>query len=160
AGPEARAAQLREALALWRGAALLDVCYESFASGEASRLDDLRLVAREDLMEAELELGAHDRLVPDLEALVAANPLRERLWGQLMLALYRSGRQGDAAQAYQNARRRLLDELGMEPGPALKQLHGAIIRQEIDVPKSRSRGAASVTHADLGDVTAAILAGR
>jgi DNA-binding SARP family transcriptional activator len=159
AEPAVRAAQLREALALWRGAALLDVCYETFAAGEASRLDELRLVAREELIEAELELGADEGLVPELEALVGANPLRERLWGQLMLALYRSGRQGDASQAYQNARRTLLDELGIEPGPALKQLHGAIIRQEVEVPGARSRGPA-LAGVELADVTRAILAGR
>jgi len=159
AEPAERAALLREALALWRGDALLDVCYESFAAGEASRLDDLRLVAREELIEAELDLGVHDDLVPELQALVAAHPLRERLWGQLMLALYRAGRQGEASQTYQSARRTLLDELGIEPGPALKQLHGAIIRQEVDMPGARVRHGA-VTPADLGDVTAAILAGR
>ena len=133
AEPAARVAALREALALWRGDALID---------------------------AELELGEHDALVPELEALVAANPLRERLWGQLMLALYRSGRQGDASQAYQDARRTLLAELGIEPGPALKQLHGAIIRQEVDVPGVASRVRGSPAGDELADVATAILAGR
>jgi DNA-binding SARP family transcriptional activator len=160
AEPAARAAALREALALWRGGALLDVAYESFAATEANRLEELRLVAREDLIDAELELGEHDALVPELEALVAANPLRERLWGQLMLALYRSGRQGDASQAYQNARRVLLAELGIEPGPALRQLHGAIIRQEVDVPGSATRARGSPPVDELGDVATAILGGR
>ena len=160
AEPAARAAALREALALWRGDALIDVAYESFAATEASRLEELRLVAREELIDAELELGEHDALVPELEALVAANPLRERLWGQLMLALYRSGRQGDASQAYQDARRTLLAELGIEPGPALKQLHGAIIRQEVDVPGVASRVRGSPAGDELADVATAILAGR
>src|SRR5262249_5326049 len=115
--PAARAAALRGALALWRGGALIDVAYESFAAAEVSRLEERRLSAREELIEAELELGAHDALVPELQALVEMNPLRERLWGQLMLALYRAGRQGDASQAYQDARRALLAELGIEPGP-------------------------------------------
>lgn len=159
AEPAARAAALREALSLWRGAALIDVAYEPFAEAEASRLEDLRLVAREDLNDAELELDGHDALVPELEALVAAYPLRERLWGQLMLALYRAGRQADASQAYQNARRMLLAELGIEPGPALKQLHGAIIRQEIDVPIGR-RGGRTPGANELADVATAILAGR
>ena len=160
AEPAARAAALRAALALWRGDALIDVAYESFAATEASRLEELRLVAREELIDAELELGEHDALVPELEALVAANPLRERLWGQLMLALYRSGRQGDASQAYQDARRTLLAELGIEPGPALKQLHGAIIRQEVDVPGAGPRVRGSPAGNELGDVATAILAGR
>src|SRR5262249_51763461 len=84
--PAARAAALRGALALWRGGALIDVAYESFAAAEVSRLEERRLSAREELIEAELELGAHDALVPELQALVEMNPLRERLWGQLMLA--------------------------------------------------------------------------
>jgi len=157
--PAARAASLREALALFRGPPLLDVVYESFAAQAATRLEELRLVAREDLAEAELELGAPDALVPELEALVREHPLRERLWALLMLALYRAGRQADALQAYQNARRALVDELGLEPGPQLRELHGAIIRQEADLSPSRSRtrGAA---HADLEDVVAALLGGR
>ena len=154
-----RAAHLREALALWRGSALIDVCYEPFASVEAGRLEELRLVAREELIDAELDAGGADRLVPELESLVASNPLRERLWGQLMLALYRSGRQADASQAYQNARRTLVAELGIEPGPALKRLHGAIIRQEVDVPAAGSRPGASGDD-QLLEVVAAILGGR
>jgi len=158
--PAARAAALRDALALWRGAALIDVAYESFAATEASRLEELRLVAREELNDAELELGSNDALVPELQALVEANPLRERLWGQLMLALYRAGRQGDASQAYQDARHTLLAELGIEPGPALKQLHGAIIRQEIDVPTAHGAVRGSAGADELADVATAILAGR
>ena len=157
--PAARAASLREALALFRGAPLLDVVYESFAAQAATRLEELRLVAREDLAEAELELGAPDALVPELEALVAEHPLRERLWALLLLALYRAGRQADALQAYQNARRALVEELGIEPGPQLRELHGAIIRQEADLSpgRPRSHGAAQL---DLDDLVAALLGGR
>jgi predicted ATPase/DNA-binding SARP family transcriptional activator len=121
---------LVEALALWRGPALVDVQYESFAQAEITRLEELRLAAVEGRIEAELGLGHHDQVVGELEALVAENPLRERLRGQLMLALYRAGRQADALEAYQEARRVLLDELGLEPGPELRELEQAILRQE------------------------------
>ena len=121
---------LVEALALWRGPALVDVQYESFAQAEITRLEELRLAAIEGRIEAELGLGHHDQVVGELEALVAENPLRERLRGQLMLALYRAGRQADALEAYQEARRVLLDELGLEPGPELRELEQAILRQE------------------------------
>jgi DNA-binding SARP family transcriptional activator len=157
--PAARAATLREALALFRGPPLADVAYESFAMAAATRLEELRLTAREDLAEAELELGAADAVVPELEALVTDQPLRERLWGLLMLALYRSGRQADALQAYQSARRTLVDELGIEPGPQLRELHGAIIRQEADLSSDRGRRGRD-TGRGLDDVVAAILGGR
>lgn len=160
AGAGERAASLREALALWRGPALLDVVYQPFAEGEAARLEELRVAAREEVFDAELELGAHDALVPEIEALIAANPLRERLWGQLMLAHYRAGRQGDAAQAYQNARRMLLAELGIEPGPALKELHGAIIRQEVEIPGRSARRPGAPSGDELTEIVAALLAGR
>ena len=121
---------LVEALALWRGPALVDVHYESFAQGEITRLEELRLAALESRLEADLGLSRHDQVVGELEALVAEHPLRERLRGQLMLALYRMGRQADALEAYQDARRVLLDELGLEPGPELRELEQAILRQE------------------------------
>lgn len=156
---EGRAVTLREALGLWRGSPLVDVMYDAFASQAVLRLEDLRVVAREELAEAELELGAHDVLVPELERLVAEVPLRERAWGLLMLALYRSGRQADALDAYQRARRTLLDELGIEPGPALRELHGAVIRQELDVQTPRSRGGRPGV-GDLSDVVAALIGGR
>jgi predicted ATPase/DNA-binding SARP family transcriptional activator len=119
-----------EALALWRGPPLVDVQYEAFAQAEIARLGELRLAAIEGRIEAELGLGRHDQVVGELEALVAENPLRERLRGQLMLALYRAGRQADALEAYQEARRVLLDDLGLEPGPELRELEQAILRQE------------------------------
>jgi DNA-binding SARP family transcriptional activator len=125
-----RAAKLREALALWRGPALADLAFEPFAQVELGRLEELRASAGEELAEAELSLGRHADLVPDLEALVAAHPLRERLRAQLMLALYRSGRQAEALDAYRAARRALRDGLGLDPSPALRELERAILRQD------------------------------
>ena len=121
---------LREALALWRGAALLDFTYEPFVQAEIARLEELRLVALEDRIDADLELGRHAELVPELEALVDAQPLRERPRAQLMLALYRAGRQADALAAYRAARETLVEELGIDPGPALRELEAAILLQD------------------------------
>jgi DNA-binding SARP family transcriptional activator len=121
---------LREALALWRGPALADFTYEPFAQTEIARLEDLRAVAVEDRIEADLALGRHAELVSELEALVESQPLRERPRGQLMLALYRSGRQADALAAYRAARETLVEELGIDPGPALRELEAAILRQD------------------------------
>jgi len=121
---------LAEALALWRGPALADLRYESFAQGETVRLEELRLVANENRIEADLGLGRHDQVIGELEALIAQQPLRERLRSLHMLALYRAGRQADALEAYQAARQTLLDELGLEPGPELRDLEQAILRQE------------------------------
>ncbi|MBD0338642.1 MAG: AAA family ATPase [Thermoleophilia bacterium] len=134
--PVERAGRLREALALWRGPALADVAFEPFAEVEADRLEELRAAAREELAEAELALGRHEALVPELEAIVAEHPFRERPRAQLMLALYRSGRQADALQAYQAARRFLDEELGLEPSPQLQELQHAILRQDpaVDAP--------------------------
>jgi DNA-binding SARP family transcriptional activator len=121
--------QLRRALALWRGAPLSDFSYEGFAQDEIKRLEELHIAALEDRIEAELALGHHDELVPELEALVTRHPLRERLRGQLMLALYRAGRQAEALESYRVARRTLLAELGIEPGRALRELEQAILAQ-------------------------------
>jgi len=121
------AAKLREALALWRGPALADFTYDEFAQHEIERLDELRLVATERRIDLELALGHHDDLVPELEALVHAHPLRERLRGHLMLALYRSGRQAEALDAYQGARSVLRDELGLDPSEDLQALQRAIL---------------------------------
>lgn len=121
--------RLDQALSLWRGAALADFAFEPFAHAEAGRLEEMRLAAREDRLQAQLDLGDHAAAVPELEAATAANPLRERLTGMLMLALYRSGRQADALAAYQNARRTLIDELGIDPGPALRRLEAEILAQ-------------------------------
>ena len=131
-GGEAEAAEvaLREALALWRGPALADFLYEPFAQTHIARLEELRTVVVEERIEADLALGRHVELVSELEALVQAEPLRERPRAQLMLALYRSGRQADALAAYRNARDTLVEELGIDPGPELRELEAAILRQD------------------------------
>jgi DNA-binding SARP family transcriptional activator len=121
---------LREALALWRGSALADFTYEPFAQTEIARLEELRLVTLEERVDADLELGRHSGLVSELEALVHAHPLRERPRRQHMLALYRSGRQAEALAAYRRARKTLVEEVGIEPGPALRELEAAILRQD------------------------------
>jgi predicted ATPase/DNA-binding SARP family transcriptional activator len=123
--------RLRDALSLWRGSALADFAYESFAQAAIARLEESRLAAVELRIEADLALGGHDELIGELEELVAKHPLRERLRSNLMTALYRSGRQADALGAYQDARRALVDELGIDPSPALQELERAILRQDI-----------------------------
>jgi len=127
---DAAAARFRGALALWRGPALADLAYEPFAKAEVDRLEELRLAALEDRIDADLALGRHDRLVGELRELVERHPLRERLRGQLMATLYRCGRQADALEAYREGRRALLEELGIEPGPGLRELEQAILRQD------------------------------
>jgi YVTN family beta-propeller protein len=119
---------LTSALALWRGAALADIREAAFAPVAAERLGGERLSAMESLMEARLRLGCHRELVPELEALVADSPYREGFHAQLMMALYRSGRQADALDAFRRARKHLVGELGIEPGPDLRSLHRAILR--------------------------------
>src|SRR5581483_6600158 len=128
-----KAEALREALALWHGEALAELPVEAF-TGEQRRLEELRLAATEDRIDAELVNGRHADLVPELESLVSRHPLRERLRGQLMLALYHSGRQADALNAYQQARRELV-EVGLDPGPQLQELHAQILRQEVPRPR-------------------------
>jgi DNA-binding SARP family transcriptional activator len=127
---EAALAALQPALRLWRGAPLRDVVQDGFARGEAGRLDELRLAALEDRLEAELALWRHAQIVGELEALVVEHPLRERLRAQWMLALYRSGRQPEALAAYRDLRKRLADELGIEPSQPLRDLERAILRQD------------------------------
>ena len=122
--------RLHGALALWRGHALADFAYESFAQAAIARLEEIRLAAVELRIDADLALSRHDELVGELEALVAEHPLRERLRMYLMTALYRSGRQAEALDAYQDARRALVDELGIDPSPALQELERAILRQD------------------------------
>jgi len=128
--PGAAAETLRDALALWRGPPLGDLAYEPFAQAEIARLEELRLAALEERIDADLADGRHADLVGELRARVAEQPLRERLRAQLMLALYRSGRQAEALDAYQHARRELLDDLGLEPCAALKRLERAILEQD------------------------------
>jgi DNA-binding SARP family transcriptional activator/ABC-type branched-subunit amino acid transport system substrate-binding protein len=128
------------ALALWRGPALADVAYESFAQPEIARLTERRLGALELRIDADIALGRHADIVAELEGLVARHPARERLRGQLMLALYRSGRQSDALQSFRDGRSALLEELGIEPGPDLRALETAILRQDPALaPPGRAR---------------------
>lgn len=127
---EDRKVQLTKALALWRGAALADFAAESFAIGEAARLGELRVHAIEERIDADLALGRHAVVVGELVALTGEHPLRERLSGQLMVALYRSGRQAEASDVYQRTRERLVEELGMEPGPNLQSLLRQIVTQD------------------------------
>ena len=122
--------RVREALALWRGPALADFAYEEFARAEAARLEELRLAALEQRLDVDLALGRHAEVVGELEQLVAQHSLRERPRGQLMLALYRSGRQAEALDVYQATRRALVDELGIEPSPALRELEKAMLSQD------------------------------
>jgi DNA-binding SARP family transcriptional activator len=136
---------LRDALELWRGPPLADLAYEPFAQAEIARLEEMRVAAVEDRIEADLALGRHAEVVGELERLIAEHPHRERLRGQLMLALYRSGRQAEALDAYQAARAALTDELGIEPGHELRDIQQAILGQHPDldlrpVPQATSDG--------------------
>ena len=127
------ASMLRDALALWRGRAYAEVADEPWARDAADRLEALRLAAIEDRNDAELELGLHAALVPDLSLLVARHPTRERLAGQLVLALYRCGRQADALDAYGSTRASLVEGFGLEPGPELRALQAAVLAQDKDL---------------------------
>src|SRR6266545_1267907 len=124
---------LREAISLWRGAPLADFAYESFAQAEIARLAELRTSVLEQRIDVDLELGRHAELVGELETLVNDHPLRERLRAQLMLALYRSGRQAEALEVFQAGRRALVDELGIDPGRSLRELEQAILRQDAEL---------------------------
>jgi DNA-binding SARP family transcriptional activator len=156
--PEGRAAKLREALMLWRGPPLADLAYEPFAQNEIARLEELRLAALEERIEADLETGGQAAVVGELESLVREHPLREKLRRLLMLALYRSGRQAEALQVFHDARRRLVDELGIEPTAELQQLHGAILRQD---PALEHAGATPRRELDpLREVVETVLSGR
>lgn len=157
------ARSLREALALWRGAPLADFMYEEFAQAEIARLEELRLKAVEERIDADLACGRHASLIPDLEALVAEHPLRERFRRQLMLALYRCGRQGEALGVYADTRRVMQEELGIEPTRALSELERSILEQDpaLDlrnvppVPDRARRGRRRVTAAGAVAVAAA-----
>ena len=130
AEPELAAQGLREALDLWRGPPLADLAHESFAQTETLRLEELRLVALEQRLDADLALGRFGELVGEVQVLVREHPLRERLRAVLMQALYGSGRQVEALEVYRETRRLLVDELGIEPSPALHELEQAILRQD------------------------------
>ncbi|MEA2704834.1 MAG: hypothetical protein QOD63_2779, partial [Actinomycetota bacterium] len=127
--PRAARRALTEALGLWRGPALAEFAFEAFADREASRLEELRIGAAEQRWEAELALRGHAQVVGALEVAVSEHPLRERLWELLVLALYRSGRQGDALRAYDRARTILAEELGLSPSPSLRRLHADVLAQ-------------------------------
>jgi YVTN family beta-propeller protein len=151
-GAEGRSERLREALSLWRGPPLLEFAGEPFARVESARLVELRTVAREELVDAELELGHHAKLVSELETMVIEQPLRERLRAQLMIALYRSGRQAEALAAYQDARRMLADELGLEPSEELQQLERAILTQDPALARPDSTGSGRRSPAPSGPI--------
>jgi DNA-binding SARP family transcriptional activator len=133
ADPPNAARMLRRALALWRGPALADLAYEPFVQTEIARLEELRWVAIEQRIDAELASGRHAELIGELEALVAEHPLRERLRYQLMLALYRSARQAEALETYRRAQRELAEQLGLQPSEDLKRLEQAILRQDSEL---------------------------
>lgn len=130
---ESAAGTFDHALALWRGPAFADLAEEPSLRAEAARLEELRLAAIEDRIDALLALGEHPGAIGELQTLTAAHPLRERLWGQLMLALYRAGRQAEALAAYQRAREILSDELGIDPSPDLRRLHERVLQQSPDL---------------------------
>lgn len=131
AGDPRRATDLlRQALGLWRGDPLADLTYESFAQASIERLHEIRFAALEQRIDADLALGHHIELVPELEELVRVHPVREQLHAQLMQALYRAGRQAEALAAYREARTSLMDGFGLEPGPALKELERRILSQD------------------------------
>ena len=139
---DAAATVLRQALGLWRGAPLADFTFDAFAAADIARLQELRLEALEIRIDADLALGRHAALVAELEALTTEHPLRERLRAARMLALYRCGREPEALELYRETRRLLVDELGMEPSPALRELHDAILRQD---PALEPAGRAATT---------------
>jgi DNA-binding SARP family transcriptional activator len=131
--PARAAAALQEGEALWRGRPLADLEFEPFARLEVERLEELRLAAMQERIEAQLELGQHAALVPELEALVAEHPLQERLRGLLMVALYRAGRQADALASYRQTSELFREELGLEPSPSLQRLRSPVVGGWSDV---------------------------
>jgi predicted ATPase/DNA-binding SARP family transcriptional activator len=146
--PAAAAPKLREALDLWRGPPLAEFSSD-FLHAERLRLEELRLAALEDRIDADLALGGHAELVGELTGLVAEHPLRERLRGQLMVALYHAGRQADALDVYWNTRRTLVEELGIEPSVTLQRLHQAILRQDSSLEPALARPQAAARRVDV-----------
>ena len=130
AEPDRASADLRRALGLWRGAPYADVPDADFAQTEIRRLEALRERALEAAIDSDLQRGMDAELIPELEALVAENPFRERLWTALIVALYRAGRQGEALAAYQRARTTLGEELGIDPGPELQAVEAKVLAQD------------------------------
>jgi len=157
ASSEQRRELLQRALSLWRGPALAEFTFEQFAQAEIRRLEELRIVALEARIDADLELGHHGDVIGELESLVRDHPLRETFRRLLMLALYRSGRQAEALEVYQDARARFVEELGIEPGPELRQLQSEILRQEAGLA---APGASTAASDEEGEIVKALLAGR
>jgi DNA-binding SARP family transcriptional activator/class 3 adenylate cyclase len=155
--PEERTTLLAEALGLWRGDPLADLEHETFAQEEIRRMEELRQAAVEERLDAEIACGRHREAIAELESVISRNPLRERPRAMHMLALYRAGRQAEALQAYQDARRVLVEELGIEPGPELQELHAAVLRQDRAL---RPAGTESSVADHLELVANAMLAGR
>jgi len=158
--PEQAAGAFADALALWRGPALANVRNEAFAQEPIRRFEELRIAAIEDHVEARLATGRHREVIAQLETLVAQHPWRERLRGQLMLALYRSGRQAEALEAFATGRRRLVDELGIEPGEPLRGLHQRILEQDpaLATPQPAPAERAPRSRSRRRDVAAALAA--
>lgn len=156
--PERAVSLLGEALSLWRGPPLAEFAYERFAQDETGRLDELRVGALEHLIEAKLALGRHADVVGELEQLIREHPYLERLRAQLMLAFYRCDRQADALQAYQDARRTLVEELGIEPGHRLRELEQAILAQDPELAIDDADVAAAVE--SPAEASAAVFVGR
>ena len=154
--PEERRDCLQQALALWRGPALAEFAFDDFAQAEIRRLEELRLAVHGERIDADLELGRHGDVIGELEALVREHPLRETFRWQLMLALYRAGRQAEALEVYQDARARFVDELGIEPGRELQRLQSEILRHEAGLAVSD----APVPTDEEGEIVRAMLAGR
>ena len=160
AGDPFRALELLEAaLELWRGPALADVYFEPFAQPEVERLEERRLLAVEERIEARLALGRDADVIAELERLVGDHPFRERLVGHLMLALYRAGRQTEALAAFQSARRRLAEELGLQPGPALRDLERTILMQDSSLEPPRPRAELSAGQRPPRDRRRLVIAG-
>jgi DNA-binding SARP family transcriptional activator len=151
-----RAEKLRQAMEMWRGPPLEEFGFEAFAGSEIARLEELRLALTEERIDAEIEEGRASEVVGELEALVGEHPLRERFREQLMTALYQSGRQAEALEAFQEGRRVLVEGLGIDPSPRLQQLHGAILRQEVGLDPARAAPAQD----HFEDVVRTILEGR
>jgi DNA-binding SARP family transcriptional activator len=143
---------LRDALSIWRGAPLADLSYESFARPAVERLEEIRLAAIENRIDAQLALGRHEETAAELEQLVAEHPLRERFRGQMMLSLYRSGRQAEALDVYRRKREKLVEEFGIEPTAALRRLQQAILAQDPSLDLDERVG-----HDDRGAETAVLV---
>ena len=152
-----RGQMLRSALALWRGPALADLAGEEFTQGEIRRLEELRLDALEGRIDADIECGLHREVIGELETLAAVTPLRERVCALRMLALYRSGRQAEALQVFRDTRTAFVDQLGIEPGAELQDLHARILRQEAGLVAAANGPATGEVE---GEILRAVLAGR